>query len=79
MGSSTVFRAYLSSNDSSESVAVQSHTLSSVDLQGHGGTMEIRGRALSIEKYAEDVGGLLKYLRISKAEFFGESYGGNGH
>ena len=30
-----------------------------------------------IERYAEDVASLLKYLGIPKADFFGESYGGN--
>jgi pimeloyl-ACP methyl ester carboxylesterase len=34
-------------------------------------------RPLSIEQYAKDVVGLLKFLGISKADFFGESYGGN--
>ena len=32
---------------------------------------------MSLEQYAKDVVGLLKYLGISKADFFGESYGGN--
>jgi len=32
---------------------------------------------LPIEQYAKDVVGLLKYLKISKADFLGESYGGN--
>jgi pimeloyl-ACP methyl ester carboxylesterase len=39
--------------------------------------VDIPERPLSIEQYAKDVVGLLKYLKISKAEFFGESYGGN--
>jgi len=56
---------------------VQSHTVVTVDLQGHGRTMDIPERPLSIEQYAKDVVGLLKYLGISKADFFGESYGGN--
>ncbi len=56
---------------------VQSHTVITVDLQGHGRTADIPERPLSIEHYAEDVVGLLKYLGISKADFFGESYGGN--
>ena len=56
---------------------VQSHTVITVDLQGHGRTADIPERPLSIEQYAKDVVGLLKYLGISKADFFGESYGGN--
>jgi pimeloyl-ACP methyl ester carboxylesterase len=56
---------------------VQSHTVITVDLQGHGRTADIPERALSIEQYAKDVVGLLKHLGISKANFFGESYGGN--
>jgi pimeloyl-ACP methyl ester carboxylesterase len=56
---------------------VQSHTVITVDLQGHGRTADIPERPLSIEQYANDVVGLLKYLGISKADFFGESYGGN--
>jgi pimeloyl-ACP methyl ester carboxylesterase len=56
---------------------VQSHTVITVDLQGHGRTADIPERPLSIEQYAEDVVGLLKYLGISKADFLGESYGGN--
>ena len=54
---------------------VQSHTVITVDLQGHGRTADIPERPLSIEQYAKDVVGLLKYLGISKADFFGESYG----
>jgi pimeloyl-ACP methyl ester carboxylesterase len=56
---------------------VQSHTVITVDLQGHGRTVDIPERPLSIEQYANDVVGILKYLGISKADFFGESYGGN--
>jgi pimeloyl-ACP methyl ester carboxylesterase len=56
---------------------VQSHMVITVDLQGHGRTVDIPERPLSIEQYAKDVVGLLKYLGISKADFFGESYGGN--
>src|SRR6201985_227669 len=56
---------------------VQSHTVITVDLQGHGRTADIPERPISIEQYAEDVVGLLKYLGISKADFIGESYGGN--
>jgi len=51
------------------------HSLITVDLQGHGRTADIPERPLSIEQYAADVVGLLSYLGISKADFFGESYG----
>jgi pimeloyl-ACP methyl ester carboxylesterase len=54
----------------------QSHSVITVDLQGHGRTADIPERPLSIAQYAKDVVGLLKYLGISKADFFGESYGG---
>lgn len=56
---------------------VQSHSVITMDLQGNGRTADIPERPISIEQYAKDVVGLLKYLRISKADFFGESYGGN--
>lgn len=53
------------------------HAVISVDLQGHGRTADIADRPLSIEQYANDVVGLLQSLGIAKADFFGESYGGN--
>jgi pimeloyl-ACP methyl ester carboxylesterase len=56
---------------------IQNHSVITVDLQGHGRTADIPERPLSIEQYANDVVGLLKHLGISKADFFGESYGGN--
>jgi pimeloyl-ACP methyl ester carboxylesterase len=56
---------------------VQNHSVITVDLQGHGRTADIPERPQSIEQYAKDVVGLMKYLGISKADFFGESYGGN--
>ena len=56
---------------------VQSHSVITVDLQGNGRTADIPDRPISIEQYAEDVVGLLKYLGISKADFFGDSYGGD--
>ena len=56
---------------------VESHTVLTVDLQGNGRTVDIPERPLSIERYAEDVVGLLKYLGIAKTDLFGESYGGN--
>ena len=55
---------------------LERHTVVSVDLQAHGRTTDIPGRALSIEHYAEDVAGLLRHLGIAKANVFGESYGG---
>jgi pimeloyl-ACP methyl ester carboxylesterase len=55
---------------------IQSRSVITVDLQGNGRTADIPERPLSIEQYAEDVVGLLKYLGIPKADFFGESYGG---
>jgi pimeloyl-ACP methyl ester carboxylesterase len=56
---------------------VQSHSVITVDLQGNGRTADIVDRPISIEQYAKDVVGLLNYLGISKADFFGESYGAN--
>ena len=56
---------------------VQDHAVITVDLQGQGRTADIPERPLSTEQYAEDVVGLLKHLGISKADFFGESYGAN--
>ena len=56
---------------------VESHTVLTLDLQGNGRTVDIPERPLSIERYAEDVISLLNYLGIAKADFFGESYGGN--
>jgi pimeloyl-ACP methyl ester carboxylesterase len=55
----------------------QNHSVITVDLQGNGRTADIPERAISIEQYAKDVVGLLKYLGISKADFLGESYGGD--
>ncbi len=45
------------------------------EFEGHGHTADI-GRPLSFEQEAEDVASLLKYLEISQADFFGESFGG---
>ena len=55
----------------------ENHSIITVDLQGNGRTADIPDRPISIKQYAEDVVGLLKYLGISKADFLGESYGGN--
>jgi len=56
---------------------IQNHTVITVELQGNGRTADIPERPISIEQYAKDVVGLLKYLKIPKADFLGESYGGN--
>jgi pimeloyl-ACP methyl ester carboxylesterase len=56
---------------------LETHTVLTVDLQGNGRTVDIPERALSIERYAEDVVGLLKHLGIAKTDLFGESYGAN--
>ena len=58
-------------------VLLQNHSVITVDLQGNGRTADIPERPISIEQYAEDVVGLLKFLEISKADFLGESYGGD--
>jgi pimeloyl-ACP methyl ester carboxylesterase len=55
----------------------QNHSVITVDLQGNGRTADIPERPISIEQYAKDVVGLLEYLKISKADFLGESYGGD--
>jgi pimeloyl-ACP methyl ester carboxylesterase len=55
---------------------VQSHSVITVDLHGHGRTADLPDRPLTIEQHAEDVAGLLRHLGIAKVDFFGESYGG---
>ncbi len=55
---------------------VHNHSVITVDFQGHGRTADIPERPITLEQNAKDVAGLLKYLGISKADFFGESYGG---
>ena len=55
---------------------VQRHSVVTVDFQGHGRTADIPERPITLEQNAKDVVGLLKYLGVSKADFFGESYGG---
>src|SRR5262249_40339388 len=54
----------------------QSHSVITMDLQGHGRTADVPDRPITLQQNAKDVVGLLKYLGISKADFFGESYGG---
>lgn len=56
---------------------LQNHSIITVDLRGNGRTADIPDRPISIEQYAKDVVELLKHLKISKADFLGESYGGN--
>jgi pimeloyl-ACP methyl ester carboxylesterase len=56
---------------------VRTHSVITMDLQGNGRTADIPERPISIEQYGKDIVGLLKYLGISNADFFGESYGGN--
>ena len=46
-----------------------------MDLQGHGRTADI-DRPLTCEQHADDIAALLKYLKIEKADFFGDSFGG---
>lgn len=55
---------------------VQGHSVITVDLQGHGRTADIPERPITFEQHAKDVVGLLKYLGVAKADFFGESFGG---
>jgi len=55
----------------------QRHSVIAVDLQGNGRTADIPERHISIEQYAKDVVGLLGYLGVSKADFLGDSYGGD--
>ena len=47
---------------------VQNHSVITVDLQGNGRTADLPERPISIEQYAKDVVGLLKYLGIPKAD-----------
>jgi len=47
-----------------------------LELQAHGRTSD-RDSAESFEQDADDVAGLMKYLKMNKADFFGFSNGGN--
>jgi len=47
----------------------------SMDLQGHGRTADI-DRPMTCEQHADDIAALLKHLKIEKADFFGDSFGG---
>jgi pimeloyl-ACP methyl ester carboxylesterase len=52
------------------------HQVIAVELQGHGHTND-RDAPESFEQDADDVAGLVSYLKISNANFFGFSNGGN--
>jgi pimeloyl-ACP methyl ester carboxylesterase len=52
------------------------HKLIAVELQAHGRTSD-RDSAESFEQDADDVAGLLKHLKVSKANLLGFSNGGN--
>ncbi|WP_412850560.1 alpha/beta fold hydrolase [Chryseobacterium sp. PMSZPI] len=45
------------------------------EMQGHGRTQDIN-RAITAEGMADDVSGLLKYLKVNKADILGYSMGG---
>src|SRR6267143_1457978 len=49
-----------------------------VEMQGHGRTADIK-RDLSYENLADDVAGLLDYLKIPSADIIGYSLGGDIH
>ena len=53
----------------------KSRQVIAVELQGHGRTADI-DRPFSFESMADDVAGLLKYLKIDSADIFGYSMGG---
>ncbi len=55
---------------------LENHSVITVDVQGHGRTADIPERPMTLQQNTKDVVGLLKHLGISKADFFGESYGG---
>jgi pimeloyl-ACP methyl ester carboxylesterase len=52
----------------------KNHKVIAVEMQAHGHTVDI-DRPLSFEQDADDIGELLKQLRISKADIFGFSNG----
>jgi pimeloyl-ACP methyl ester carboxylesterase len=47
------------------------------DQQGHGRTADIVDRPFTFEQSADDTAGLLRHLKIGKADFFGYSNGGH--
>jgi pimeloyl-ACP methyl ester carboxylesterase len=54
---------------------VRNRQLIAVEIQGHGRTADI-DRPITFENDADDIAALLKYLKIPRADFFGESFGG---
>jgi pimeloyl-ACP methyl ester carboxylesterase len=46
-----------------------------MDLQGHGRTADI-DRPMTCEQHADDIAALLKQLKVERADFFGDSFGG---
>lgn len=52
-----------------------SHKVIAMELQGHGRTADI-DRPYSYAALADDIAGLLKYLKIDKADVAGYSFGG---
>src|SRR3546814_11622074 len=57
----------------------ESHMVITVDLQGNGRTVDVPVRTLSIERYDDDMVGLLKLIGIAKEGLFGESSGSKAH
>ena len=51
------------------------HEVITVDLQAHGHTADI-DRPLSYEAMGDDIAGLLRYLKIARADVMGYSVGG---
>jgi len=47
------------------------------EQQGHGHTADVADRPFTFEQSADDTAGLLRYLNIGKADFFGYSNGGH--
>ncbi|MDD5763283.1 MAG: alpha/beta hydrolase, partial [bacterium] len=47
------------------------------EQQGHGHTADIADRPFTFEQSAHDTAGLLRHLKIGKADFFGYSNGGH--
>ena len=54
----------------------QNHSLIKIDPQGQGRTADLPERRRTLEQDADDIAALLGSLGVSRADFFGESYGG---